>query len=184
MSEKVRTKFDVWFFRVIWIGLLVILATLAVWIAIDAVNIAMAGGEGAGWKAGVLLAIQAVVMATLARAVMRTPKQWRAFTDRSAAGALVSTSHDGIKPRIANWLKRTWQETDPAKDVVPSSAEMPSCWLLAGGLNDATIKRLKANPRAFPNTLRRFGFSFGGVRGAGCAARSVGAIHYLWSRLA
>lgn len=182
-DERVRmTRFDVWFFRAMWISLLGVLAGLVVYIAVISIDIATAGGDGAGRRAGVFLAIQAVLMATLAWAVVRTPRQWRAFDARVA-----NAPHADARTRryrMIDWLRRAWQETDPTKDIAPLVAELPDDDRLHdAGLSDATIKRLRANPRAFPHTLRQFGFSFGGVRGEGVAERAVGAAHYLWSRL-
>lgn len=189
-DEKRITRFDMWFLRAMWIGLLGAIAALTVWIASFAITIAMAGGEGTGLKAGVLLALAAVLLATLVWAAISTPRQWREFIDRAEAGpsgvAATRWRSRMIDWLGIGWLRDTWRDTDPANDTVPTAAELPDDdRLRAVGLDDDAIKRLRANPRIFPQTLRRLGFSsFGGVRGEGCAARTVGAAHLMWSRLA
>ena len=113
-DEKTQTtNFDVWFFRVVWAGLLGVLAVMTIWMASLAIDIAMAGGEGAGRKASVFLAVQMITMAALAWAVVRTPRQWRAFVDRAAANAPhVATIR---RHRMIDWLRRTWDETNPMR---------------------------------------------------------------------
>lgn len=180
-DEKVRiTRFDAWFFRAMRIGLLAAMAFLAVYVAVIAIDIATSGRDGAGRQAGVLLAIQAVLMVTLAWAAIRTPRQWRALAGRAADAPHVATG----RHRMIGWLRTTWRKTDP-EGLSPPPPRPDDSRLRAAGLGDDAIKRLRANPRAFPHTLRRLGFSFGGgVRGKGFVERTVGAAHCLWSRLA
>jgi len=120
--------------------------------------------------------------------VRRRPLNW---TKRKLAsfgmwlfGLTVNRPLGWVKRKwAASWIWRTWVATDPAKDVVPAVVDLPTNdRLKADGLDDARIAKLRANPRAFPHTLRRFGFYFGGVRGEGFAERMVGVMHYLWAR--
>lgn len=184
-DERMRiTRFDMWFFRVAWVGMLLLVFAIIIYVSAIAISIATAGHEGAGRQAGVLLAIQAVLMVLLVWGMMRTPWMWRTLNACVAADAPHVAARG--RQRMIDWLRRTWQETDPAKNTVPSVGELPADdWLRANGLDDNTIERLKTNPRAFPNALRRVGIGCDvGVRGEGLSARTVGAVHYLWSRLA
>lgn len=186
MADKVRmTRFDMWFFRAMWIGLLGMLVGLIAYITVIASSIGAEFAEGAARKVGMLIALQAVLVATTVWAAMRTARQWRALVDRVAADAPhVATE----RHRTIGWLRRTWRETDPTDGLAPPPLPDDDR-LRAVGLGDDDIKRLRANPQAFSHTLwvcsrvRGKGFS-GGVRGKGFAERTVGAAHYLWSRLA
>jgi len=93
----------------------------------------------------------------------------------------------GQAGNAACWFERTWAATDPALDTVPepNDPRLPTDdQLRDAGWDADAIARLRKNPRGFPHTLRRFGtFDFGRVRGEGFAARSVGSVHFLLSKM-
>jgi len=120
------------------------------------------------------------------RWVFRVPLGWLFGFARRLLGWPFRTAC-GQASNAACWFERTWAVTDPALDTVPAPNDprLPTdAELKSAGLNDDAIARLRKNPQGFPHTLRRFGtFDFGRVRGEGFAARLVGSVHFLVSKM-